>query len=108
MTNSVSKILGTNIKKIRLSRNMTQSALAEALNIDVKSLSLVETGKGFVSAKTLDKITTILNVPPSDLFAENSTADTSRIYSEIISNLELIKNSYNKLSTVNLFVKGLI
>lgn len=51
MKDKICKILGTNIKKYRKLRNMTQENLAEAVGIEIKTLSLIETGRGFVFGK---------------------------------------------------------
>ncbi len=104
----VCKILGENIRKARKIRNLTQSELAELLEMEVKSLSLIETGKGFVSAKTLDKLSTILKISPEDLFRSNDKEDSEKIYSQIISNLEFIKNNTQKLKAVDIVVKNLL
>lgn len=69
MEENICQILGNNIKKIRKTKNLTQSKLAELLGIEVKSLSLIETGKGFASAKTLENLTKVLDVTATDLFA---------------------------------------
>ena len=48
MENQVCKVLGDNIKKFRKIKGITQNELAEQVGLEVKSLSLIETGKGFV------------------------------------------------------------
>ena len=52
----------------RKNREMSQEQLAERLEISIKHLSTLETGKSFVSAELLEKITEILEVSPSALF----------------------------------------
>ena len=108
MNSSVCNILGDNIKKIRKAKNITQSQLAELLGMEVKSLSLIETGKGFISAKTLDKLLCILDVTPDELFYTHDKNDCVRLYHEILSYLDKIKEDSKKLATVNLVVKSLL
>ena len=47
MQNQVCKILGENIRRLRKSRGLNQDKLAELIGLEIKSLSLIETGKGF-------------------------------------------------------------
>lgn len=108
MQNQICKILGENIKRLRKARNLKQDALAELIGLEIKSLSLIETGKGFVSAKTLEKLASVLNVAASELFETQNEKDTSVLYSAIVKNLDLIKNNYSKLQTVDIVIKSLI
>ena len=50
---SIKKNLGNRIREIRVSRSLTQEALAEKINLSAKSLSQIELGNNFVSAETL-------------------------------------------------------
>lgn len=108
MKSNICKVLGENIKKYRKSKNLTQNALAEIIGLEVKSLSLIETGKGFVSAKTLEKLVSVLNVSASDLFNCSDVEDNSKLYEEILANLDIIKNNTDKLKTLNFMLKSLI
>ncbi|MBQ8458560.1 helix-turn-helix transcriptional regulator [bacterium] len=108
MENKVCSILGENIKKLRKARGITQNELAEMISLDVKSLSLIETGKGFASAKTLEKLTSVLKISVGDLFNSENEQNQRILYSEILSNLKLIKNSTSKLQTVNIVIKSLV
>lgn len=47
---TIKKNLGNRIREIRISRSLTQEALAELVNISAKSLSQIELGNNFVSA----------------------------------------------------------
>ena len=107
MDNNVCQILGNNLKHIRKAKGLKQDELAEIVGLEIKSLSLIETGKGFVSAKTLEKLSKVLNVQISELF-EVLDIDSENIYESIISNLKLIRNNSAKLKTVNMVLKSLI
>ena len=65
---SIKKNLGNRIREIRISRSLTQEALAEKINLSAKSLSQIELGNNFVSAETLDDICVALNITPNVLF----------------------------------------
>ena len=67
MKDQICRDLGENIKKYRKIRGLTQEKLAEALGMEIKSLSLIETGNCFVSSKTLAKLSEVLQVSPSNL-----------------------------------------
>lgn len=59
---------GSNIHDYRKLRNFSQEELAEKLDISVKHLSTIETGKVFASAELIEKLAKELNVSVSSLF----------------------------------------
>jgi transcriptional regulator with XRE-family HTH domain len=65
---SLRKRFGERLRQIRLSRRLTQEQFAEALNISVDFLSLIERGRNAPSFETLDRISKRLRVPVSELF----------------------------------------
>lgn len=62
------KLLGKRIKEIRKNCNFTQEELAERVNIDITTLSGIESGRHFPSLVTLEKIANALNVSMITLF----------------------------------------
>ena len=108
MKSYVCKVLGDNIKKIRKTKGLKQDELAELLGLEVKSLSLIETGNGFVSAKTLEKLISVLNVSLGDLFGELNEEEASVLYKQVLDKLELIKNNPAKLNTTLMVIKSLV
>lgn len=60
--------LGTNLKLIRKSKEITQEDLAGIIGIHSRQLSKIETGEHFPSCKTLEKICIALDITPKDLF----------------------------------------
>lgn len=60
--------LGSNLKLIRKSKEITQEDLAGIIGIHSRQLSKIETGEHFPSCKTLEKICIALDVTPKDLF----------------------------------------
>ena len=105
---NIVQLLGKNVKKLRKLNNMKQQELAEMIGFDVKSLSLIENGTGFASAKNIDKLAESLNVPISDLFDDVSDIEPEKAYNNLLRNLEFIKDNTSKLNTVNLVVKSLL
>lgn len=78
---NIKKIFGNNLHSYRKLRNLSQEQLAEKLDISVKHLSTLETGKVFASADLMEKISTELNVSISSLFytPEEKSFDESDI-----------------------------
>ncbi len=76
---NIKQVFGNNLREYRKIREMSQEQLAEKLEISVKHLSTLETGKSFVSAELLEKISAILKISPSVLFysAEEKSVDES-------------------------------
>ncbi len=108
MKNKICVVLGSNIKKIRKSKGLKQEELAEMIGLEVKSLSLIETGNGFASGKTLEKLIDVLNVQINELFAVSDDKEIEILYKQIIDHLTLIKNNAPKLNTLLLVLKSLI
>ncbi|MDR3337240.1 MAG: helix-turn-helix domain-containing protein [Treponema sp.] len=61
-------ILSSNIKRGRTRANMSQTALAEKLDISTNFLSDIERGKAWISPLTLVKIASALHIEPYELF----------------------------------------
>lgn len=92
------KALGKKIKQIRKEKQLTQERLAELINIEVPSLSNIETGKFAPSIETLQKLSEVLMVEPWEFYYFNEMTDEKMrdvIYTKIESNPALIKTVYN-------------
>lgn len=66
------KKFGNRLRQIRVQRAMTQEQFAEALDISVDFLSLVERGRNAPSFETLDKIAKRLRLSVAHLFTFDS------------------------------------
>ena len=62
------KQLGSRIKELRRSKGLSQSELAEKVDIDPKHLSRIEVGNGFPSLDTLEKISEVLDIALKEFF----------------------------------------
>lgn len=82
------KAFGTNVKIIRKSRKLTQEKLAELIEIDQRQMARIEAGESFVTAETIEKLSTVLNVPVKLLFDIENT-ETDKMTLEVI-------ETYNK------------
>lgn len=76
---NLKQIFGTNLHYYRKQNNLSQEQFAERLNISVKHLSTMETGKVFASADMIEKISKELKVSASSLFysPEEKSCDES-------------------------------
>lgn len=76
MTN-FKRAFGLNLKLLRKSKSYTQEKLSELIDIHTRQLSKIETGEHFPSCRTLEKICTVLEITPRDLF--NFDVDTEML-----------------------------
>lgn len=91
------KLLGKNIKNLRKMRNLTQLQLAEAIDIDFKYLSRIETGIASPSLKTLEKLSHVLNVDVTQLFDFSEYKTDDDLKKELIDKINSYKNNQLKL-----------
>lgn len=99
----IKKQLGKKIKQIRKNKNLTQEELAEMIEIEVPSLSNIETGKFAPSVETLQKLSNALNVGMWEFYYFNTLTDEQmfeEINAKIKNNSELLKTVYNFLKAV--------
>ena len=83
--------LGEKIKKLRVENNWTQEKFAELIDITPRNLNRIESGENFVTAETLDKILTTLNVSADILFSYEHLKDEKEILAEIYGYIDKIK-----------------
>ncbi|MCQ2754440.1 MAG: helix-turn-helix domain-containing protein [bacterium] len=107
MKTEINKKLGKRIRFLRLQRNLSQEKLAEAIDIATTSLSYIETGRGFMTLSTLEKLAQTLNVELYEIFKFTSLQTNEEIYNDILNKLKIIKNSDEKLKIVYDFIKNI-
>jgi transcriptional regulator with XRE-family HTH domain len=72
--------IGAAVRRLRLARGMTQSQLAEAVDIADETLSRIETGRlPKVSMALAERLATVLRVEVADLFRPTSTTVPSEL-----------------------------
>lgn len=81
------QLLGENIQRVRKYRGMNQQELADAIGINMQSLSKIERGVNFPTFDTLEKITSVLDVTPNELLS-GEWKNTSHMEQEILKFLE--------------------
>ena len=99
------KELGKNIQKYRKLNKITQEKLAEIIEVEINSISSIETGRYFPSPENLVKIANALNVSLSELFNFKEDISCESFVEDIRQNLNLIKNDKTKLLAVHSFIK---
>ena len=89
--------LGQRIKSLRKNLNITQETLAELINMDITSLSKIETGRNYPQPETIEKIANALNVDISQLFSFQELNTKEDYISAIYKNISHIANDEEKL-----------
>ena len=90
--------LGKRIKSLRKSRNITQERLAEIINMDITSLSKIETGRNYPQPETLEKISKALNLDISRMFTFKTPATNQDYVEAIKQNIQAMENEKNEYS----------
>ena len=85
--------LGLKIAYYRKLNEMTQEQFAEAIGIATRTLCGIETGKNFLTADTLERIITTLDITPEELFAISPNRPAEELKSEMV---EIIRNLKNR------------
>lgn len=62
------KKLGLKMKELRKRKGLTQEELAELIQMEQNSISVMESGRNFPTLGTLEKIAKVLDVNLSDFF----------------------------------------
>ncbi len=63
------KILGLQIRRIRKTHNFTQEQFAEIVDIEIPTLSNIETGKNTASLQTIINVIEKFQIEPNDFFS---------------------------------------
>ena len=71
---------GMMIKRLREGRNMTQSQLAERLNVSDKAISKWETGRGYPDISLIEPLAEALRVSVIELFSGEDVVNTNRSF----------------------------
>ena len=111
MSEIIQKQLGQRIQKLRKSKGYSQEKFAEAIGIATTSLSYIETGNGFLTSSTLEKISKTLEVEPYELFLFNdifATLTNEDMLKFIFEKIESMRNNTEQIKAVYTYFKGLI
>ena len=97
------KTIGENIRNERKARSMSRDELAEALDLTVSHMGLIERGERGATALTLEKLSLTFDISIDSLFREAKKADSERTHAkeqdyELERNIEKITNMITKLN----------
>ncbi len=96
--------IGKKIQNLRKQKGFSQEKFAEAINIATTSLSYIETGRGFMTLATMQKICEVLKIEPAEIFQFISIQTKDEMYNYISEKLENIKENPQQLELAyNLF-----
>lgn len=104
----IKKLLGAKISQIRKEKGFSQIQFAEMLGLSTNALSIIETGNGFLTAETLEKILEKLELEPDELFSFGRIKSDEELYQNILKNLETIKSDRTKLAVISNILKTII
>ena len=90
-------LVGSNIRRLRSEKKITQERLAEEIGISNVSLSKIENGKSFPDCENLENIICALDVKPYELFV--SLNEDVAEYGEMI--LDTLKKAVSPESLLN-------
>ena len=98
------KKLGKRIQELRKLRGLTQSKLAELIEVEVVTISRIENGSRFPKKENLENIAKVLNVEIKDLFDFEHNQNKAYLTAEIqkmikVAKLNDLKYIYNLLKS---------
>ena len=86
------KKLGKRIKELRKQKGLTQEQLAELINLEQNSISVIESGRNFPTLVTLEKIANILGVELNEFFNYEYYEDIQQIKSALQYRIETMND----------------
>ncbi len=107
MKSEINKKLGKRIQYLRQQRGLSQEKLAESIGIATTSLSYVETGRGFMTLATLEKLAKVLDVELYEIFQFSTIESYEEMCNYIVSRYNVIKNDEQKIRIIYNILKNL-
>ena len=105
MSLDIKKQIGSRIKQLRQAKGFSQEQFAEKIGIATRTLCGIEVGKNFFTSDTLEKILTLLDITPQDLFKINHLKPQEDLVEEIITTIKNITDR-EKIETIYKIVKS--
>lgn len=90
--NKLKKNIGAKIKFFRKKAGLSQQELSELVNIEMKSLSRIESGHNYPQCENLVAIATVLNVAPWQLYFNETEFTNEKMKKEILNTIEKEEN----------------
>lgn len=96
--------IGQKIKEARLAKGFTQQELGDLVGVQKSAIAKYESGRVInIKRGILQKITTALDMRPSELIFDDSPKDTANMHVRILTDFELMESlkDYYDLSEEN-------
>lgn len=96
--------IGQKIRNARLAKNLTQEELGKLVGVQKSAIAKYESGRVVnIKRSTLQKITSALNIRPSELIFETTPELTATFHVQILTDIELMDalKEYYELSLEN-------
>ena len=100
------KKLGIRIKELRKQRGLTQEQVAEKIQLEQNTISVIESGRNFPTLVTLEKIANVLQVDLSDFFNYETSEDTEVIKKILQEKFQLLNDT--QIRQVYKYVKNIV
>lgn len=97
--------LGKRIKELRKNAGLTQEQVAERIDMEQNTISVIESGRNFPTLVTLEKIANVLNVKLSDFFVYDYFEDIESMRENI--QAQLLNMSDAKIRQMFKYMKTL-
>lgn len=89
----IKKLVGYNLKKLRLRHKLTQEKFAEKIGIEASNVSRIESGEQFLSTNTINNIIKTFNIEPQMLCIREKDYNIEQAYQEILVSIEKLKTN---------------
>ena len=96
------KNFGSNVKKLRVSKKLTQEQLAENLDLQVQTITSIEVGRSFISCNVLTKLSNFFNVEPSYFFKLNHIDLTEKDF-DCIKEINRLLSGFNSDKLIEIY-----
>ena len=100
------KKLGKRIKELRKQKGLTQEKLAELINMEQNSISIIESGRNFPTLATLEKIANILGVNLSDFFNYEYLDDIELVKQSVQEGLKVMDD--NQIRQIYRYIRNVV
>lgn len=101
------KLIGERVRYYRNLKNYTQEQLAEIMEFNTKSISLLENGHNYIALNKVPKLCKALDIEPYQLFIfDKRNSKSLNIQSDIIELLDTMDNKKLKLAYNLLYTLG--
>ena len=93
-------VTGSMIRRLREEKKMTQSQLAEKMNVSDKAISKWETGRGYPDITMIEKLSDVLGVSIIELFSGEDITNTNRSFNMLKTKLYVCPICRNLIQSI--------